>query len=287
MDPALWGAITAVGWGTGDFIARYTGRAMGVLVALCGMLLVSGIGLTLLIRNDLSTLAWHPEGGPLAIAGGIGITFATLLLYWGLARGPVSVVAPISACYPAYAMLIAVARGAQPGIAHWLAGGAVLAGAIVVARYSAENCGPDGYSHDHIRKSALIGVGAGAGFALAVLLAQEAATFYGELPTLWISRWVGLFCLILVLAIQRRRPRLPVRWLPFLALQGLLDSAAYAALFVPAGQQGAEIAVVVSSGFSAVTVLLARFILREAMTIPQWAGIAAILGGVAALSHYS
>ena len=287
MDPALWGAITAAGWGTGDFVARYTSRAMGSLVALSGMLLISGIGLTLLVWDDLAALTWHPLGGPLAIAGGIGITFATLLLYWGLARGPVTVVAPISACYPAYAMLIAVARGAQPGIAQWVAGAVVLAGAIVVARFAAEDTGENSYSHDHVRKSALIGVAAGIAFAATVLVAQEATTFYGELPNLWIARWVGLACLLLVLAVRRQRPRLPARWWPFLALQGLLDSVAYVALFAPSGQPGAEIAVVVSSGFSAVTVVLARFILREAMTGPQWAGIAAIVGGVAALSYFS
>jgi len=80
---------------------------------------------------------------------------------------------------------------------------------------------------------------------------------------------------------------MPVRWWPFLALQGLLDSAAYVALFTAAGQPGAEMAVVVSSGFSAVTVLLARFILREAMSWAQWAGIVAIIGGVALLSYNS
>lgn len=287
MDPALWGAITATGWGTADFIARYTGRAMGATVALAGMLLVSGLGLTLLVWGDLAMLAWHPRGGPLAIAGGIGITFATLLLYWGLARGPVTVVAPICACYPAFAMLIAVARGARPGAVEWLAMGIVLVGVVVVARFAAEDGGEHGYSHAHVRKSVWIGLAAAASFAVAVLVAQEAAIFYGELPTLWVARWVGVACLLLVMAGRRRRPRLPVRWWPFLALQGLLDSAAYVALFAPAGQPGVETAVVVSSGFSAVTVLLARFILRETMSAAQWAGIAAIIGGVATLSYYS
>jgi drug/metabolite transporter (DMT)-like permease len=43
----------------------------------------------------------------------------------------------------------------------------------------------------------------------------------------------------------------------------------------------------VSSGFSAVTVLLARFILREAMTAAQWLGIATIVGGVAMLAWFA
>ena len=287
MSPALWGIITATGWGTADFIARYTGRAMGTTVALLGMLLVSGLGLTVLGWDRLPALAWHPQGGPLAIAGGIGITFATMLLYWGLARGPVTVVAPICASYPAFAMLIAVARGFQPGMAAWVAGAVVVAGVMVVARFAPGDGGGHGFSRDHVQKSAVAGLAAAIGFAIAVLVAQEAAVYYGELLNLWIARWVGVFCLLLVLIGRRTRPRLPARWWPFLALQGLLDSAAYVALFAPAGDAGAEIAVVVSSGFGAVTVLLARIILREAMSLAQWAGIVAIVGGVATLSYYS
>jgi len=286
MDPALWGAITAVSWGTADFIARYTSRAMGTTAALVGMLLVSGLGLTLLAWDDIAGLTWHATGGPLALAGGLGITLATLLLYLGLARGPVTVVAPIAACYPAIAMLLAVARGARPGAIEWLAMATVLAGAIAVGRFAAEaEDGVDTYSRGHVRTSAWIGFAAATGFAVAVMLAQEAATIHGELPTLWIARWTGFGCLVLILLARRRRVRLPVRWWPVLALQGLLDSAAYVALFIPAGQPGAAMAVVVSSGFSAVTVLLARTILREAMRWPQWAGIAAIVGGVAVLSY--
>jgi drug/metabolite transporter (DMT)-like permease len=168
----------------------------------------------------------------------------------------------------------------------------VMAGVVLVARFSAEDGIGKGerYGHDHVRRSVWIALGASVGFAFAVMAAQGAAAIYGELPTLWMVRWIGVFCLLPVFARNRGMPRLPARWLPLLALlalQGLLDSGAYVALFRPAGQDGAEIAVVVASGFSAVTVLLARIVLREAMTRPQWAGIAAIVGGTAALSYYS
>jgi drug/metabolite transporter (DMT)-like permease len=172
MDPALWGAVTATTWGTADFIARYTSRAMGTTVALTGVLIISGLGLTLLAWDDLAALSWRAQGGPLAVAGGIGITFATLLLYWGLARGPVTVVAPITACYPAFAMLIAVARGGRPGAMELLAIAIVLVGVVVVARFAVEDGGEHGYSHDHVRKSAWIGLAAAAGFAVAVLVGR-------------------------------------------------------------------------------------------------------------------
>jgi drug/metabolite transporter (DMT)-like permease len=251
------------------------------------MLLVSGLGLTPLVWGDLGALAWHPLGGLLAIAAGIGITFATLLLYWGLSCGPVTVVAPITSCYPAFAMLIAVTRGARPLPLEWLAIGIVLIGVAVVARFAAEDDGQYGYSHAQVRRAVLVGLTAATTFAVAVLVAQEAAKYYGELPSLWLARWVGLACLLLVMAVRRRRPRIPLGWWPALGLQGLLDSGAYFALFAATAHPGAELAVVVSSGFSAVTVLLARLILREAMTAAQWLGIAAIVGGVAMLAWHA
>ncbi len=76
----------------------------------------------------------------------------------------------------------------------------------------------------------------------------------------------------------------PLRWWPLLGLQGLLDGSGYLALLAGSEGPGSAIVVVVASGFSAVTVLLARVFLREPMTWGQWAGIVLVVGGVAVLS---
>lgn len=291
MNPALLGAVTAVGWGSADFISRFTGRAIGTTVALFGMLLISGLVLTLFVWRDIGDIAWHPTGGPLVLATGVGITVATLLLYWGIARGPVAVVAPIASSYPAIALVIAFVLGARPSALQWAAMAVVVAGVIVVARASGDKgAGEDPageFAPDHVRKSVWIALGASLGLAVASMAAQGASVVYGEIPTIWMARWIGIGCLLLVFAKRRRAPRLPIRWLPLLAFQGLLDSCAYLALVLPAGEAGAEIAVVVAAGFGAVTVVLARIILREAMSWAQWGGIVAIVGGVATLSWYS
>ncbi len=77
---------------------------------------------------------------------------------------------------------------------------------------------------------------------------------------------------------------IPLRWWPLLGLQGLLDGGAYLALLAGSEGPGSAVTVVVASGFGAVTVLLARVFLREAMTWGQWAGIVLVVGGVAVLS---
>ena len=287
MDPALFGAVTAAGWGSADFIARFTGRAIGTTVALFGMLTISGLALTLFVWRDIGDIAWHPTGGPLVLATGVGITAATLLLYWGIARGPVTVVAPIASSYPAVALVIAFVLGARPSVLQWAAMAVVVAGVVIVARAAGDKRSDGEFAPDQVRKSVWIALGASLGLAVASMAAQGASVVYGEIPTIWMARWIGIGCLLLVFAKRRAAPRVPVRWLPLLAFQGLLDSTAYVALVSPAGLPGAEIAVVVASGFGAVTVLLARIVLREAMTWAQWGGIIAIVGGVAALSWYS
>jgi drug/metabolite transporter (DMT)-like permease len=79
-------------------------------------------------------------------------------------------------------------------------------------------------------------------------------------------------------------PYLPMRWWPLLILQGLLDAGAYLALLAGSHGENNEITAVIASAFSAVTVLLAWLILREAMTWRRWSGVALIICGVAVLS---
>jgi drug/metabolite transporter (DMT)-like permease len=139
-----------------------------------------------------------------------------------------------------------------------------------------------------------LALGAALSFAATIVVAQQASHLYGELQTVALSRWVSLAACALLLLVRREAPeapggapgapRIPLRWWPWIGLQGLLDGGAYIALLAGSQGPGAEITVVVGSGFGAVTVLLARFVLREAMTWAQWAGIAAIVGGVAVLS---
>ena len=243
MDPALWGAVTAVSWGSADFIARFTGRAMGAMAALFGMLLISGVALTLLVWREIGDIAWDPVGGPLVLVTGIGITAATLLMYWGLARGPVTVVAPITGSYPAFALVLAFGLGARPSPLQWLAMAVVMAGVVIVARVSSDpqDAGATGeFSPAHIRRSAGLALGAAFVFAFTVIAAQNASQVYGQLPTMWLARWIGLACMLVLFTAIRARPVMPLRWWPALAVQGLLDSGAYVAMLLPAGRPGAH-----------------------------------------------
>ncbi len=284
MNPARWGLATALSWGSADFIARFTGRALGHQTALLGMLGVSAVILSLIFWHSGVPLIRDPSGWWLILLTGVGLTTATLLLYWGLVRGPVTVVAPIAGSYPALNVALAVALGARPNALDWAAMAAVMAGVIVVARAARSFEDPAGTTRQQLRFTIGLALGAALSFAVTIAIAQQASHLYGELQTVALSRWVSLAACGLLLLVRREAPRMPVRWWPWIGLQGLLDGGAYVALLAGSQGPGAEIAVVVGSGFGAVTVLLARVVLREAMTWAQWAGIATIVAGVAVLS---
>ena len=106
----FWGAGAAVSWGFADFVARFTGRSVGVAAS---FLAVSVLGMGALVlfmwlRGD--TMLWHnPDalgvlGLGLLVAAGATTALATVLLYDALTKGPVSLASPVVSSYPALAM---------------------------------------------------------------------------------------------------------------------------------------------------------------------------------------
>jgi drug/metabolite transporter (DMT)-like permease len=123
---------------------------------------------------------------------GVFLAMATLALFAALSFGPFSIVAPIAGSYPALAMLFAVAQGARPSLAQWLAIAAVMGGVAIVSRsagrYEASGDVPPG------KLKALLGLAfvASLGFAVSLTAGQAAVPVFGEIETVWLSRIFGL-----------------------------------------------------------------------------------------------
>jgi drug/metabolite transporter (DMT)-like permease len=281
MNAVLFGIATAICWGCADFLARFTGRAVGPDVALAGMLVASAILLTLLALLASAPLIEALAEWPLILATGLAVMAATLLLYAGLTRGPIGMVAPIAGAYPAFNVLIGLAAGVVPTGAQWIAILSVMAGVAVVARCAPA---PDGEVADDLRLTFVIALLSALAFALAISAGQAAARVHGELAVTAAARWVSVVAAFGWLIIRGRPVLVPAGWRWPVAAQGTLDGAAYLALFAAAHGPGSVIAAVVASSFAAVTVVLARVVLKEPMSSAQWAGIAMIVAGVGVLS---
>lgn len=284
MSSGLWGCVSALSWGTADFIARFSGRAVGHHAALFGMLLTGSVLLSLWVWLGGVPLNWSPEQLWLIALSGLSIMFGTLWLYQGLARGPVSIVAPIVGSYPALIVAFALISGKRLSLIQWAAILATMSGIALVARAADSFAEPDGATRRDLRKTVLIAIAASAAFAIGVVTAQLAVPVYGNLQTTWLSRLVSLAALLLLFLARRRGVRIALHWWPAVIAQGLLDSGAYLALYQGSYGANAEIAAVTASAFGAVTTLLAWLLLREAIRATQWLGILLIFVGVAVLS---
>ncbi|MBT4889473.1 MAG: DMT family transporter [Rhodospirillales bacterium] len=285
MNAGFLGAITAIGWGGSDFIARFTGRGTDHFNALLGMLLSGAVFLTIYVYVTDMPIVWNWSSSWLIVGTGIGTMASTLLFYQSIIRGPISVVSPIVGGYPGFSVLFALAMGVRPSPEDWLATGVILTGVLTVARYSPVSNDPKHHDKSYNRKTVAIAVTASFLFAITILFGQQAVPIYGEVQTTWLARYISLASLLCLMFFNKsQKLNLPIKWWPLFCVQGIIDSTGYICLFAAGHLQNAEMAAVAASAFGAVTVLLARVFLKEVITLPQWAGIIAIFSGVGFLA---
>lgn len=284
MSPVLGGGLTALGWGAADFMARFTGTALGPVTAMFAMLgtsaaVMTGIAWGLDLRVPDPGPAWWP-----VLLMGVGLMLATMLLYQGLVRGPVTVVAPIVGSFPAFNLALALGLGMRPSAYEWLAMLVVMLGVLTVARAARHFESETRYGREHLRVTIWTSLASALLFAITVAAGQEAGLRLGGLEATCMARWVSFACAAVLLMARRERPRVPLRWWPMVIGQGMLDGGAYLALVSSSQGPQSALTAVVASTFSAVTVILARLIIREVMSWAQWGGIVLILAGVAGLA---
>lgn len=282
MISALFGLASAFSLGAADFMARSSTRALGAVLTYALVLLVGAVGGSLWFLASGEVLVWSPRGVALAVAHGLSVAAMCVLLYMGIARGPIAVVVPIVAAHPALVLAVNVLMGVRPSAMQWAAMIIIIAGGIVIARSAVPETGtPDAETN---RTTLLIAFSACLAYVAIVLTAQAATPLIGAFQTMWIGRWTGLVLLGAVLLLQRAPLRVPSEWLPFMGLQGGLDTLGYLTFLAGSNSAAPHVTMVLASAFSVVTVLLARLILHEPVSKMQWTAIALIAAGAAVLS---
>ena len=284
MNAALLGLVAALSWGIHDFLARFPSRAVGpvptvLAVTFAGLVVLSA---WLVIDGGTIEVVW-PSLWLVAVTG-IVFAAATLALFSALALGPISIVAPLAGSYPALAMIFAVAQGTEPSLAQWLAIGAVMAGVVVVSRSGGHYETSGDLPRGKLRIVLGLALLASVCFAVSLTAGQAAAPIFVDVETVWLARCFGLAAIGVLYLVRPGKTAIPARWLPVLAVMGVLDVAALGSIVAAGDLPDAAFATVVSSAFGAVTVLLARAILKEKVARLQAAGIVLIFAGVAVLA---
>jgi drug/metabolite transporter (DMT)-like permease len=263
-------SLTAVGvWGTSDFLGGFGSRRANAflftsLAHFCAMVFAAALALA--IRLPLAegrSMGWALAAGAM---GGCALAF----FYRALASGKMGLIAPVAAVLSAAIPTIVTSFSEGfPGWRHVT--GFVLAGVGVWLISRTEGGGrPEGL---------LTAVLAGCGFAGFYLCIHQA----GNGSVLWIavySRFGSLLVTLALVIFGRLLAPLPGRIAIVAAFAGILDITG-SALFIRAEQIGRlDTAVVLSSLYPAVTVLLARIFLHEHFSRARTVGMLAALAAV-------
>lgn len=273
----------ALAYGVADFLGGAVSRRATALQALLWCVPV-GFAVVLtaaLIDGGAPTapsLAWGFGAG---LAGGTGL----ITFYGALARGPMSVVAPVSALAAAVLpVAFGVLRGERLG-ATVVAG--VLLCLVAIGMVSMEQDKEDMPARRSLTDSGPL-MAAVSGICFGVFFTVLGAA--GEDGGLWpiVGSRVGNLAVVLVAVAVTLRlrggnlgPRVSGRALIALALlSGTLDAGANV-LFVVAAQHGLlSLAAVLTSLYPAITVLLARIAYSERLRAVQRIGLAVAATGV-------
>ncbi len=292
----LLAAISAVLWGTGDFLGGTAARRSAPLPA---TLTSSAVGLVVVLGGSL-VLGGSPAAADLMLGAGSGVFVALALLsfYRSMAVGKMAVVAPVSSVASAgVPLIVGVWGGDQLSGMAWVA---VVAGLIGIALASVE--ADDGAEHGEVARPGEAGgrggirrragtsrvaagvvpaVLAGVGFGAYLSLIAHTDEGAGLWPLL-ASRVTSLLTLS-VLAAARGQLRSAAPATGQAALAGLFDGLGNS-FYLLASQRG-QLAVVgtIGSMYPASTVGLAALVNHERPRAHQVLGILLLFACVAIL----
>src|ERR1700676_88198 len=284
------GVLTALTWGCSDFLARFATQRMGTLRAMLYMQLIGCVLLTIFLPwlGGWGHLAdgsgWRPWAWGI-LAGCINAV-STLSLYRGFEIGKMSLVAPLSASYPALSVTLSLLSGERLSATRATGIVCTMLGVLLVA--GGERA-PDENDAEAMRRS-----GKGIGWALSSavgfgllfwLLGLRIIPRVGAIQTVWMIRAVCTLVAVSIILIARQPIALPrnTRWI---ALgMGVGDTCAFVTSNRAMQIEQVAVISVLGSLYGAVTVALAALVLRDHVSLWQWLGIIGIFAGIYLMSR--
>ena len=266
----LFGLLSALSWGGGDFVGGLASRKTSAYrVVLYG----EALGLLLLFGASLvlrePALGWQ-QTILAGLAGSVG-SLGLLVLYQAMAAGQMSIAAPVSALLAAALPVVVGAYTEGLPTPIRLAGFAcALAAVWLVAQEQ------NGKTQLTRLADLRLPLTAGLCFGL-YFIGMHLASKEQVLMPMIASRTAGMLTLLVFVAARRDGWQVARPAWPYIALNAVLDIGGNA-FYILAGQTGRlDVAAVLSSLFPGTTVLLAWLILKEKLNWLQWLGILAAL----------
>ncbi|HXY14733.1 MAG TPA: DMT family transporter [Terriglobales bacterium] len=269
LVPTSFSLAAVFSWGTSDFLGGYAARRANAFLLTT---VAHASGLVLILILALAAHAHFPSARSVlwAIAGGVSGGGALALFYRALATGRMGLTAPVAAVLgAAVPTIFGMATEGIPGVIQ-VVGFAVAACGIWLISRAEDGSGPKG-----IGLATIAGIGF-AGFYLCISQAKDGSALWLAV----LSRSGALAVTGTIVVFQRKFNDITSAGIRWGLLAGCLDVSG-TALFVRATQTGRlDSAVVLTSLYPAVTVLLARLVLHEHFTRWKAVGMFAALVAV-------
>jgi drug/metabolite transporter (DMT)-like permease len=267
---ALSGALL---WGVGDFLGGLASRRVTVLavLAISQAVGLAGVALWVLLAGD-------PFPGMVELLPAVGAGIAGIVglgaLYRGLAIGAMGIVAPISAAGPVVPLAADLAQGVVPTALQWLGVALVIGGIVTLSREPTSAVGP--------RVAAGVGLAllAAAGFG-AFWVGLDASTDESVPWAVATVRSTSVAIALAAVLLTSTSLRVPASLLLVIAGVGVFDTSANVAVAAASTEGAIGIVAVLSALYPVVTVLLARLVLRERLSVARRAGGVVALAGAA------
>jgi drug/metabolite transporter (DMT)-like permease len=282
----LLGLGAALAYGLGDFLAGLLSRRVHyALVAVVGHVVACALTALMVVvtaptRPSSQALLW-------GAASGVGSALGTLVLYRGLGRGRMGVVAPLSALGAAVLpVIIGVALGDRPSGLAWTGVALALPAIWLVSTTGSSIQDPAEevpVGPPVLATGVVDGLLAGVAFALLFVALNLAGDGSGLWPVA-----VGQACALVLLALfsvgsfrKLDSRRLAPRQVGGAVSVGVLGAAAAVLYFVSTQIGLLSIVAVLTSLYPAATVLLAAVVLHETVSRRQGAGLLLAAAAVA------
>ncbi|MFT5530019.1 MAG: drug/metabolite transporter (DMT)-like permease [Candidatus Poriferisodalaceae bacterium] len=261
----LLAILTSASWGTGDFLGGMASKRQSTMQVAVGVQLIGAIGLGLAMPFFGAEFAWRDMliGATAGAAGLMGL----VLLYRGLARGPMAVVAPLTALMSAVVPAgWSIINSERPSLVLSIG---LLLGLASIAMISKE----PRLTTDRQITGEVVGeaIAAGVGFGLFLVIMSETAEAAAPWPV-FAARVFAVLTLAIA-ALLTKTSVVPSEAYATIVASGVFDTAANV-LFLFALEHGSLAPVaVLSSLYPVMTVILARMVLQERLDRPKLIGL--------------
>jgi drug/metabolite transporter (DMT)-like permease len=283
------GLIAAFGWGITDLLARIGSRSVGAYRAMFAVQAIGLVAMTLWLGLHPAMLAAAIARGDWAawlagLAAAPLVLIASYALFRALAIGTLGIVSPVTSSYGAITAVLAAASGEMLGAATIVGILLSVAGVALASRPARKPArGPQ--LVDPIR-----GIGwalvASCGYGVGSWLqGRFAVPTLGAFVPVWLYYAMGVVVLAAGAGKARQSLRLPpLRDWPAVFGAGLFSTVAYTAFAIGLASGRIAEVTVLSTLASGVAAVLGFALLSERLARHQWAGVLAILAGIALIN---